>query len=141
LFRHPERGGHVTVPHLKKRSGSGSHSNDLQTGRITKMTLRYPIAIEPVTDTTAFGVVVPELPGCFSAGDTLDKAIASAKEAAAASINATLVAVEAISAPTTLENLRANPEFAGWTYRVITIDPAFSADAACISSIAPPSDA
>jgi predicted RNase H-like HicB family nuclease len=46
--------------------------------------MRYPIAIEPGSETTAFGVVVPDLPGCFSAGDTLDEAFTGAEEAAAA---------------------------------------------------------
>lgn len=35
--------------------------------------MRYPIAIEPGTDATAWGVVVPDLPGCFSAGGTLEE--------------------------------------------------------------------
>jgi len=33
--------------------------------------MRYPVAIEPGTAGTAFGVAVPGLPGCFSAGDAL----------------------------------------------------------------------
>lgn len=37
--------------------------------------MRYPIAIEISSQTTACGVVVPDLPGCFSAGDTLDEAV------------------------------------------------------------------
>jgi predicted RNase H-like HicB family nuclease len=41
--------------------------------------MRYPIAIEPQTDENAYGVVVPDLPGCFSAGDTLEEAIAGAE--------------------------------------------------------------
>ena len=45
--------------------------------------MRYPIAIEPGSEMTAFGIVVPDLPGCFSAGDTLDEALAGAEEAAA----------------------------------------------------------
>ena len=36
--------------------------------------MRYPIVIERGDDTHAYGVVVPDLPGCFSAGDTLDEA-------------------------------------------------------------------
>ena len=56
--------------------------------------MRYPIAMERGTETTAYGVVVPDLPGCFSAGDTLDETISSAEEAAA------LDAGEAIPAPT-----------------------------------------
>ena len=43
--------------------------------------MRYPIAIEIGNETTAFGVIVPDLVGCFSAGDTLDEAIDNAKEA------------------------------------------------------------
>jgi predicted RNase H-like HicB family nuclease len=46
--------------------------------------MRYPIAIEPGTESTAFGVVVPDLPGCFLAGDTLDDAMAGAEEDVAA---------------------------------------------------------
>ena len=38
--------------------------------------MRYPIAIEPGDNQHAFGVVVPDLPGCFSAGDSLDEAMA-----------------------------------------------------------------
>ncbi|HCU1936373.1 TPA: type II toxin-antitoxin system HicB family antitoxin [Acinetobacter baumannii] len=41
----------------------------------------YPIAIERGTDTEAFGVSVPDIPGCFSAGDTLYEAIENVKEA------------------------------------------------------------
>ena len=45
------------------------------------MHMRYPIAIEPGDSQHAFGVVVPDLPGCFSAGDFLDEAMAPAREA------------------------------------------------------------
>jgi predicted RNase H-like HicB family nuclease len=31
--------------------------------------MRYPAAIELGSDTTAYGVAVPDLPGCFSVGD------------------------------------------------------------------------
>lgn len=41
----------------------------------------YPIAIEPGDETHAFGVIVPDIPGCHSAGDTLEEAYANAKEA------------------------------------------------------------
>ncbi|RCW78954.1 type II toxin-antitoxin system HicB family antitoxin [Phyllobacterium bourgognense] len=90
--------------------------------------MRYPIAIEPGTDTRAFGVVVPDLPGCFSAGDTLDEAMSGAEEAAAAWIDAALDAGESIPAPSGLEALRTNPEYAGWMIGVITLDPALLDD-------------
>ncbi|MBA2321642.1 MAG: type II toxin-antitoxin system HicB family antitoxin, partial [Deltaproteobacteria bacterium] len=86
--------------------------------------MRYPIAIEPGTETTAFGVVVPDLPGCFSAGDTLDDALANAEEAAAAWLDAALDAGEAIPGPSSLDDVHARAEFRGWSFGVITLDPA-----------------
>ena len=62
--------------------------------------MRYPIAIELCSDTAAYGVVVPDLPGCFSAGDTLDETLVGAQEAATAWIDAALDAGEAIPSPT-----------------------------------------
>jgi predicted RNase H-like HicB family nuclease len=50
----------------------------------------YPVAIEPGNDTTASGVVVPDLPGCFSAGDTLEEAMIQAEEAMSALIEVAL---------------------------------------------------
>jgi predicted RNase H-like HicB family nuclease len=90
--------------------------------------MRYPIAIEPGTATTAYGVIVPDLPGCFSAGDSLDEAVIGAEEAAAAWIDATLDAGGAIPQPSSLEALRGNPDFSGWTFGVITLDPALFDD-------------
>ncbi|MBA4748239.1 MAG: type II toxin-antitoxin system HicB family antitoxin [Sphingopyxis sp.] len=91
--------------------------------------MRYPVAIEIGDEVTAFGIVVPDLPGCFSAGDTLDEAMAGAEEAAAAWIDATLDAGGAVPPPSSLEAVRANPDFAGWSFGVITIDPALLDDA------------
>ena len=33
----------------------------------------YPIAVEKGSDTDAYGVIVPDIKGCFSAGDTFKK--------------------------------------------------------------------
>jgi predicted RNase H-like HicB family nuclease len=90
--------------------------------------MRYPIAIEPGTDSTAFGVIVPDLPGCFSAGDTLDEAMSGAEEAAAAWIDATLDAGGFIPGPSGLDSLQNNPDYEGWAFGVITLDPALLDD-------------
>ncbi len=90
--------------------------------------MRYPVAIEPGHADQAFGVVVPDLPGCFSAGDTLDEAMSGVEEAAAAWIDATLDAGGALPPPSDLDALRDRPEFAGWSFGVVTIDPAIFDD-------------
>lgn len=43
--------------------------------------MHFVIALEPATRNTAWGVVVPDLPGCFSAGSTIDEAVDNAREA------------------------------------------------------------
>jgi predicted RNase H-like HicB family nuclease len=90
--------------------------------------MRYPVAIEPGTETTAFGVVVPDLPGCFSAGDTLDEAMSGAEEAAAAWIDAALDSGHAVPPASSLETIRRDPDYAGWIFGVITVDPALLDD-------------
>lgn len=86
--------------------------------------MRYPIAIEPGNDSAAWGVVVPDLPGCFSAGDTQEEAIVNAEEAIEAWIEAALDAGQEIPAPSSLQDLQsANPEYAGWVWGLVKIDP------------------
>jgi predicted RNase H-like HicB family nuclease len=84
--------------------------------------MRYPILIETGSAETAFGVVVPDLPGCFSAGDTLDEAVDAAKEAAASWIDAALDDGTPIPPPSDLERARNLPDYAGWIVGVIEVD-------------------
>lgn len=90
--------------------------------------MRYPITIEPGTATAAFGVVVPDLPGCFSAGDTLDEAMLNVEEAVTLWIDAVLDAGETIPVPSTMDAVRANAEFNGWIFALVTVDPALLDD-------------
>jgi predicted RNase H-like HicB family nuclease len=90
--------------------------------------MRFPIAIEPGDENTAFGVVIPDLPGCFSAGDTLDEAMAGAEEAIALWVDATLDAGKAIPTPSSLDIIRLNPDFEGWIFAIVAIDPALLDD-------------
>ena len=91
--------------------------------------MRYPIAIEPGSDSTAWGVVAPDLPGCFSAGDTLEDAIVQAEEAITSWIEASLDAGQDIPAPSSIEAIRAaHPELDGWLWALVKLDPALLDD-------------
>jgi len=89
---------------------------------MTRAELRYPIAIEPGGEGHAFGVVVPDLPGCFSAGGTLDEAIANAKEAIELWLATRVSDGGTIPASGSIDKHQANPEFAGWVWAVVDMD-------------------
>ena len=92
--------------------------------------MKYPIAIELGDDTHAFGVVVPDLPGCFSAGDTLDEAIDNAKEAIELWLESVIDDNGLVPEPESVTAHQANPEFAGWVWAVVSIDLAALSDKA-----------
>jgi len=84
--------------------------------------MRYPIAIESGDETHAYGVVVPDLPGCFSAGDTLDEAIGNAKEAIELWMESVIEDGEPIPEASSIAKHQANPEFASWIWAVVEVD-------------------
>lgn len=87
--------------------------------------MHYPVAIEPGSDLAAYGVVVPDLPGCFSAGDTLEEALAQAEEAIVAWMEAALDQGQAIPPPTSVELLRKQHKaWKNWIWAVVKLDPA-----------------
>ena len=90
----------------------------------------YPIAIEPGDDTHAFGVVVPDLPGCFSAGDTLDEAMENAREAVALWVETAIDSDRAIPKPSPVTVFKNDPEYAGWVWALVDVDPALIDDKA-----------
>lgn len=87
--------------------------------------MKYPIAIEPGTKTRAYSVVVPDLPGCFSAADdSIDQAIELAKEAIELWIETALDQNETVPQPSNIADLQKKREFKGWVWAIVEIDPA-----------------
>ena len=83
--------------------------------------MKYPIAIERGDQTHAYGVVVPDLPGCFSAGDSLDEAYENAKEAIAGWIEEELDEGHDIPLPSTIDEISQNSDFKGWIIGVVDV--------------------
>lgn len=69
-----------------------------------------------------YGVTVPDLPGCFSAGETLDETLAMAKEAIELHIEGLIAEGQPVPSPTTLEKHKSNRDFAGGTWALVSID-------------------
>ena len=83
--------------------------------------MHYRIAIKTGDDDHAFGVVVPDLPGCFSAGDTLETAMESAREAIELWLEVAIDDGKPILEPSALDLLRKTRNSRGWTWALVTI--------------------
>jgi len=83
--------------------------------------MKFLIAIEPGTDTSAFGVVVPDLPGCFSAGDTLEEAFDNAREAIDAHCRLLAEDGEELPAPRPMAEHQADTDLAGWIWAMVDV--------------------
>lgn len=84
--------------------------------------MKFPIAIDPGDAKHAFGVVVPDLPGCFSAGDTIEEAIDNAKEAIELWLEAAIDEGMPVPEPSAIETLRKDRALRGWLWAVVSVD-------------------
>lgn len=85
------------------------------------MMKHYPIVIhkDPTSD---YGVIVPDLPGCFSAGATVDEALAMAAEAIELHVEGLVDDGQGVPEPSPIERLRTNPDFADGVWALATVD-------------------
>ena len=83
--------------------------------------MKFMIALEPGTDTTAWGVAVPDVPGCFSAGDTMEEAMENARQAIEQHVEVLIEDGVQVPTPRTLAHWQADPEYAGWVWAVVDV--------------------
>ena len=84
--------------------------------------MRYPIAIEGGDARHAYGVVVPDLPGCFPAGDTLDEAMTNAQEAILLHLEGLLDYGKPFPKASDIERLRNKRGLRNWTWAIVDVD-------------------
>ena len=65
---------------------------------------------------------MPNLSGCFSAGDTLDEAIDNAKEAIELWLETVIDDGGTVPSPRLIGEHQTNPEFSGWVWPVVAVD-------------------
>ena len=83
--------------------------------------MKYPIVIhkDPNSD---YGVTIPDLPGCFSAGSTIEEAINMAQEAAECHIEGMLIDSEPIPTPSDIDVYRNKPDFKDGIWALVEVD-------------------
>ena len=83
--------------------------------------MKYPIVVHKAPESD-YGVTIPDLTGCFSAGDTIEEAISMAHDAAECHIEGLLLDGESIPAATDIEQLQENPHYKNGIWAVIDVD-------------------
>jgi predicted RNase H-like HicB family nuclease len=83
--------------------------------------MKFTIAIEAGTSKTAFGVAVPDLPGCFSAGDTIEEAFDNAREAIEAHCEELAEDGREIPTPKAMSEWQKDRAYRGWTWGIIDV--------------------
>ncbi|HGH1346332.1 type II toxin-antitoxin system HicB family antitoxin [Acinetobacter baumannii] len=82
----------------------------------------YSVAVEKGDENNAFGVTVPDIPGCFSAGDTFEEALQNVKEAIARHLELLAEAGEEIPLASNASKFIDLKEYQGYIWAVVDID-------------------
>ena len=81
-----------------------------------------PVAIHKDTD-SLYGVTVPDIPGCFSAGETIEEALSNTREAIVFHLEGMLEDGGAVTVSTRqIEELAQEADYAGATWALIDVD-------------------
>ena len=83
--------------------------------------MRFPVVLH-TDDGVRYGVIVPDLPGCFSAGDTFDEALDSVREAIELHLEGLIEEGGDVPVPRAIAAHRANPDFVNGVWAAVDID-------------------
>lgn len=83
--------------------------------------MRFPVVLH-TDDGVRYGVTVPDLPGCFSAGDTFDEALESVREAIELHLEGVIEEGGDVPLPRAIAEHRANLDFADGVWAAVDVD-------------------
>jgi len=83
--------------------------------------MRYPIVIHKDNDSD-FGVTIPDIAGCYSAGDSYDEALQNSIEAIECHLEGLLFDSEALPIGTSVDHWINNPEYQDGVWAMVDVD-------------------
>jgi predicted RNase H-like HicB family nuclease len=83
--------------------------------------MHYPVVLHKDADSD-YGVTVPDLPGCFSAGETVEAALTNTVEAIELHLEGLLLANEPLPLPQPLEEHQRNRDYADGVWALVAVD-------------------
>lgn len=86
--------------------------------------MKYIVAIEPPSKECAqYGAIVPDLPGCYSMGKTVDDALNSSREAIEYWLEVAFDNNETLPKARSIEEIRKeNPQWKDWIWTLVDVD-------------------
>jgi len=84
--------------------------------------MQYPIAIEQGDENTAYGIIVPDIAGCYSASDEHENILRNAKEAIVSHIKCMIEDGEPIPMPTYIDKYKDDPDFEGMSWDMVDVN-------------------
>ncbi len=83
--------------------------------------MHYPVVIHKDRQSD-YGVTVPDLPGCFSAGETMEAALSNVVEAIECHLEGLLFDGEPIPEATAIETHQQHADYASGTWALVNVD-------------------
>jgi len=83
--------------------------------------MNYPVFLEK-DSTSDYGVTVPDLLGCFSAGATVEEALENAQEAILTHVEGLMMDNEVVPNPSAIEKLKAEIDTPDILWGIVNVD-------------------
>lgn len=83
--------------------------------------MKFPVVLHS-DDGLNFGVIVPDVAGCFSSGEGVDDALENTQEALALHFQSLVADGDPLPRPSTLMAHRDNPDYAGGVWAYVDFD-------------------
>ena len=83
--------------------------------------MKFPVVLHKDADSD-YGVTVPDVPGCFSAGATVSEALENAQEALALHFEGLVADGDALPQAQEVDVHLANPDYVGGVWAVVDFD-------------------
>lgn len=83
--------------------------------------MKFPVVLHKDADSD-YGVTVPDVPGCFTAGATVSEALESVQEALALHLEGLIADDQNLPQAQEVDIHLANPDFAGGVWAVVDFD-------------------
>ncbi|AIN61572.1 type II toxin-antitoxin system HicB family antitoxin [Pseudomonas soli] len=83
--------------------------------------MKFPVVLHKDAD-SEYGVTVPDVPGCFSAGATVSEALENVQEALALHFEGLVADGDPLPQPQEVDVYLGNPDYAGGVWAVVDFD-------------------